>query len=213
MPQNILEVDFKMPETVYILAPGLNGRDVYDRIPGDGFVIVVNKGVMIPQVQKHLWMAEDFGLIDHCPWFVVVANIYIYADVPIEKPLPTPVFGQGKMTKQFPDVPYSYPSGPSMGHHPSFRINPNYLRGGATISCKALQLATIKGAKRIVLVGVDLHGRKYFDGTETASTLIKGDTWWCVKKFNRVIVNAKQTYGIEVVSLSPTALNIPIVAK
>jgi len=212
MPHNILQLKFNLnlPKAVYILAPGWNGRDSYKRIPADAFVIAVNKAVTIPGVHKHIWMAEDMGLVQAHPWFVKLANKLISENNPLLEPSPTPVFGEGKPTEMFPNVLYSYPSGPSMSMRPKYQINPNYLRGGCSIASKALQLAVIKGVKRVVLVGVDMHGRKYFDGTETASTMIKGDKWWCIDKFNAVIDNVKRRHGVSVVSLSPTALKIPV---
>jgi hypothetical protein len=211
--QDILKTEFRAPNTVYILAPGWNGRLVFDKIPEDAFVITVNKGVTVPAVQKHIWLAEDMGMITLHPWFDKFAKDLIRFNNGIMKPRPTPVFGKGKMTERYPDVPYYYEPGTTLGYRPNWQPQPGVLRGGATIASKALQLAVHKGAKRVVLVGVDMKGRKYFDGTKSISTMIDaGGKWWCLYKWDKLLGNVKRM-GVEVVSLSETALDVPVVVK
>ena len=66
---DILSIQFILPKRVYILAPGFEGREHFHRIPDDEFVIAVNGAIMIDEVpNKHIWMAEDTGLMDY-PWF------------------------------------------------------------------------------------------------------------------------------------------------
>ena len=238
MAIDILQTTFTVPETTYILAPGWEGRNYFNKIPHDAFVITVNYGVEIPRVQKHLWMAEDKKLPDYYSWFREATREYINKCYMLHEPWPTPVFDSGYLYQLYPNVPYIYKSGPPLANRlPTFKtgsreaqlvaqghkvnpamasydIIPGVLRGRATISSKAIQLAVQKGAKRIILVGVDMRGKKYFDERETRSghipkTSIDG-RWAFVPHFNMLIKNLSGK-GVEIVSLSPTALNVEMV--
>ncbi len=217
MALDILEINFKFPETVHILAPGLEGKSHWNRIPPDAFVIAVNYGIMIPRAQKHIWMAEDSSLPKLYAWFRDAAKDYIAKGYLLDEPYPTPVFDSGYMYEHFPNVPYTYNSGPHLSyqapHYHPFAIIPGLLRGYCTISAKAIQLAIQKGAKRIVLCGVDMRGKMYFDETVTESGYVKegfAGPWIFVPRFNEFLKYQKGE-GIEVVSLSPTALKVEVI--
>ena len=215
MAHDILKIDFKFPEEVYVLAPGLEGKAHYHRVPRDAFVIAVNYAIMISRVQKHIWIAEDSGLPKLYSWFRDAAKDYIAKAYLLEEPYPTPVFDAGYMYEKYPNVAYIYHSGPHLSyqqpHYKPFSLIPGLLRGYCTISSKAIQLAIHKGAKRIVLCGVDMHGAQYFDETVTASGYIgPSGNWIFVPRFNEFLKHLKAD-GIEVVSLSPTALNVEVI--
>jgi len=57
MAVDIFNADITVPSEVYIVAPGQNGRDYYDKIPSDAFIIVVNKAIELP-LQPWLWMCS-----------------------------------------------------------------------------------------------------------------------------------------------------------
>jgi len=222
MAIDILTTDHVFPNTVYILAPGYEGRKQYDRISDDAFVITVNKGFQIPNVHKNLWLAEDVGLLSFQPWFADAVRGVIAERNELMAPETTVVIDSGKMFTLFPDARYVYNSTPSYlnfgrnigdGTGP-YEMIPGCLRGRATISSKAMQLAVKKGAKRIILCGVDMQGDKYFDGSITKSGHISGGVaqgnWYFVPHFNKLVERLTMK-GIDVVSLSPTALSVEVI--
>jgi len=217
MAIDILTTDHVFPDTVYILAPGWEGRNEYGRIPGDAFVITVNKGFQIPDVQKHLWIAEDLNLLPLQPWFADTVREVIAQQNDLMAPETTPVFDGGKMYDIFPDLAYIYRSGPHLSypapHYHPYAIIPGLLRGYCSISSKAIQLAVQKGAKRVILCGVDMWGKMYFNEEVTESGRIRpggSGEWPFVARFNELLKWLKGE-GIEVVSLSPTALNLEVI--
>lgn len=212
-PPDILAHDSIFPPVVYILAPGRLGVSGYPLIPIDAFVICVNYAVSIPSVHKHIWLAEDKGLQEFTelhPWFKGAAKKYIDMNAPLFEPSPTPIFDSGVLFQLYRNVPYIYHSGTSMGHRPKYQMDRGRLRGGCTISCKAVQLAVQKGARTVVLVGVDMMGNQYWDNRETQSghNPDKG-AWWCVNKFNKFIVNLRKQ-GVDIWSLTPTRLDVEV---
>ncbi len=219
MALDILEIDFKFPETTYVLAPGLQGKAHWHRIPPDAFVVTVNYGIMIPRVQKHIWIAEDSSLPKLYTWFRDAARDYIAKAYLLEEPYPTPIFDSGYMYETYPNLPYIYHSGPHLSYHaPNYHpyaIIPGLLRGYCTISSKAIQLAVQKGSKRIVLCGVDMQGKQYFDETVTESGYVTGrfgSTWIFTERFNNFLEWLRGD-GIDIVSLSPTALDVEVVEE
>jgi hypothetical protein len=174
MPVNILSIKLAFPKQVYILAPGYNGCKKYGKIPADCFVIAVNKGIMIPRVRKHIWLAEDVGLVEQ-EWFIERAGRLMREMNYLYEPYATPVFDDGELYHHFPGVQYVYTSGKMLGKSPKWRITKTVLRGGLTIACKAMQLAIQKGSRDIIFCGVDMQGRRYFDDTETESGHIRDE--------------------------------------
>ena len=81
------------------------------------------------------------------------------------------------------------------------------LRGGATISCCALQLAWFLGADHITLVGVDMKGNRHYDGTVAATS----DRIWTQRGRFQVYIDILRSRGARIDSLSETALNVPVV--
>ena len=163
MPLDILQHPSTFPKVVYILAPGILGCDYWPRIPENAFVITVNKGILIPNIHKNIWMAEDMGLHRLYPWFDKMAKELIAANHPLMSPNPTPVFGDKHFLAMYPSVPYFYQVGPSLRRiKHRFNLDSTVLYGHATIAYKAVQLAAIKGAKLIILCGVDMMGEAVF---------------------------------------------------
>ena len=210
MSQDIFTADFAVTTPTYIIAPGWEGRDHYHKVPADAFTIAVNKGIQAP-CHHNIWLAEDMGMLKLHPWFEGRVESLIKLNEPPESYIATPVFGKGKMTKRFPRVKYHYESGSMLSSHPEHKPMPGVLRGGATIASKAAQLAFNKGCRHIILVGVDMRGRKYFDGTKTTSTMINDENlWWCVHKWKKLLANLR-VMRCKVESLSPTALDVGVV--
>ncbi|MEP0814585.1 MAG: hypothetical protein HRF49_07965 [bacterium] len=96
---------------------------------------------------------------------------------------------------------------PGKDFSPNFK-NP-LTSGGATIFGCALQLAFHKGCRAVVCVGIDMKGNGYYDGS--ANLYRPGGPWMHVPIVDAMIrtMQAKRP-DFRVYSLSPTALDIPI---
>lgn len=199
------EIARGIPECVYIVGSGPNGRDYWHQIPVDAHVIVVNKAVIIEGIPKTWWLCEDDTLPDQ-KWFVDCVQ-------KVQKPLR--IFRRcGRMQELFPskyvfthDAIWRTACRKYKGK-PKFQAPLTY--GGATISCRALQIAAMRGAKEIILVGVDMSNSLYFDGTEgdcEKEVRRKGE-WKQVKVFNQIIRWVIFNTDVKVRSLSETALNV-----
>lgn len=158
-----------------------------------------------------MWLCDD-GTLPGKEWFRVYAYYHINNAGELPDPTPTPVFSEGKLLETYPHVPY-YTRHMSGSMKQPYGPREGVLRGGASICGKALQLAYWLGAKRIVLIGVDMMKRAYHDDPEGKGCLAQmaaDDTWYQLPRFN-LHVQAIKARGVEVVSLSETAIDVPVV--
>jgi len=210
---DILQLDWKFPsDEVYILAPGPNGKAHYDRIPADAWVIGVNKAIMLrEQAPISIWLCAD-GTLPKQKWFVSEVNSIIQNNSPLsDSHITTPCFDAGALLRMYPDVPYHFRHGQALRKSPKFAPEQGVLRAGGSISAQAVQLAYWLGAKRIVLVGVDMAGGTYFDGMVNLNPRLLPDG---TSKHCRMLNGLCQwlkARGVDVVSLSPTALGVKAV--
>ena len=213
MSRDILKVDWKFPtDEVYILAPGPNGKDYYDCIPADAWVIGVNKAIMLrDKAPISIWLCAD-GTLPEQGWFDSIAKQVIGEKHPLAvSSSPTACFDKGELFTRYPDIPYYFCHGQTLRRSPRFAPEQGVLCSGGSISGQAAQLAYWLGAKRIVLVGVDMVGKTYFDGTDNINPRLLPDG---TSKHCRMLTGLCQwlkARGTETVSLSPTALNVPVV--
>lgn len=217
MSRDILKLGWKFPsDKVYVLATGPNGFDHYERIPKDAWVIGVNKAISINDVRRapvSIWLCAD-GTLPEQDWFKGIVNAVIHDVWPLSlSHLPTPCFSTGTLLDTYPDVPYYFTHGHTLREPPKFTPLEGLLRAGGSISGQAMQLAYWLGAKRIVLVGVDMVGSTYFDGTENINPRLMPDGISLHCRMMNGLCAWLKGQGVEVVSLSETALDIEIVAK
>ena len=93
-------------------------------------------------------------------------------------------------------------------------MNPLYncLRGGANSCGRALQLAYHKKAKRCILIGVDMEGKGYFDGTSNEhKRSMNPDGLWTQKYMLQRLVDGLRADGLEIVSMTKTRLDVEVV--
>jgi len=207
-----LQHPFTFPPEVYIIGTGPNGADHFAKAQTAQYVIACNKAITLEGIPKNIWLCDDRTLPDK-EWFRIYAYYYINNPGRIQDPTPTPVFSEGTLLEMYPRVPFytrhmsgsmKRPHGPRKG----------VLRGGASICGKALQLAYWKCAKRIVLVGVDMMHRAYHDdpdGQGCIAQMYTDGTWYQKERLDLHIKYIRGA-GVEVVSLSETALNVPVVS-
>ena len=202
MPTDIFDTDMNAPDDIYVVAPGPNGLEHIGRIPDDAFVIVVNKAIELPLSPK-LWMCSE-PLAGETGWFK--DNIDANKDIAC--------FWGEYLLKGCPDIAYYWESEEPLlmrgNTAPIFRA----LRRRATIAGQAVQLAYWLKAKRIIICGFDARGNTYYDGEPAGEgdsfEMRKGDWTWVVALMNPMIEWLKAA-GVEVVSLSETALGVEVI--
>ena len=202
MPTNIFDADLDVPDDVYVVAPGPNGLAHIGRILDDAFVIVVNKAIELP-LKPRLWMCSE-PLTGETEWFKdnIEANKSIAC------------FWAKYFIEEYPDIAYYWEHEEPLLTEADARPRQRTLRRRATIAGQAVQLALWLGAKRIILCGFDASGNTYYDGMPAGEgnsfKLRAGDWHWVIALMNPMI-RCMKTWGIEVVSLSKTAIDVEII--
>ena len=169
-----------------------------------------------PSIPLSIWLCADTTLSEQ-EWFQYEAPVTITCEFPLDNNLnPTPVFStsphsEKALTTLYPDVPYFFTHGRTLRESPAFGPEEGILRSGGSISAQAIQLAYWLGAKHIVLVGVDMEGSKYFDGTENLNPRLMDDGISLHCRMCNGLCQWLKVRGTDVVSLSPTKLQIPTV--
>ncbi len=201
-PQNILESNVRVPETVYIVAGGPKGMAHYHRIPKDGYIIVANKSVLIPNMQPSMWILNSMNEgIRH--WIGRAHKSFTGIRVFKES-------CQEKIPKNIRKTEYYIFSPNQDGNgEGNPRIPPGTLRAGGTVSGFSIQIAAHLGAREIILCGVDMSGQDYWDG-RTGNNRNHGEVWSYTETINKTISALQREYNLKVCSLSPTKLNVPI---
>ena len=167
-----------------------------------------------PCIPISIWLCADTTLPTQ-EWFQQEAKVTIACEFPLDNNLnPTPVFStsptDGKaLTHLYPDAPYYFPHGRTLRESPPFAPEEGVLRSGGSISAQAIQLAYWLGAKRIVLVGVDMTGDKYFDETENPAPCLRPDGTSKHLRMVQGLCDWLIAQGIEVLSIGKTALQVP----
>ena len=217
MAIDLLDNPTLVSRETYVVGTGPNGLAHLEKVKDAKFVIVVNRAVDYDWIPRHIWLCDD-GTLPQKEWFIKNALLYI-EHMTIEEsskllqPTPTPVFSEGKLLDAYPDVPYYVRHSPGFYADPP-GCHPGVLRGGTSVGGKGVQLAYHLGAKRIILCGIDMQGKAYANDPEghgCNANLRQGGIWAQKDNFNRLIKWLGEK-GVEVVSLSDTALDVPIVA-
>jgi len=193
---DIHNAGLKMPDTVYILGSGINGRQHYADIPASAYVVAVNKAVTIKgEFKVSAWVVLDPAVIKS-DWYSSASKAFggirIFSSDPAEL-LDDPA-------KHFKFALAS----PCRG---KWEPDPVGLRVGGTVGSAALEIAALCGAKHVILCGFDLSGDKYFDGTIVKDDR-HADVWAARDIFDNTIAYY-QGRGIEIETLSETKLTRP----
>ena len=178
-------------KTVYIVCPGKNGADHYDKIPHRAFTICVNKGIECVKFPD-LWMVAD----SECPkadWWA-------------------PAFKRHKhklcLIEGFPGLKskWYFKRGDQLKPD-DVTMQDGIIRTGASIGACAIQMAYQLGASKIVLVGMDMEGCEYYDGTDSSYTRRRGQVWNTINRVNALVMHLYDQ-GIRIESMSKTAIQI-----
>jgi len=171
-----------------------------------------------PCVPLSIWLCADTTLPKQ-KWFTDEVDTVIGCEFPLDNNLnPTPVFSTSPsrdvaLTQLYPNVPYFFHHGYTLRADPKFAPLEGMLRAGGNIGMQAVQLAYWKGAKRIILVGFDMTGSTYFDGTENINPRLLPDGTSKHLRMANGLCQWLAARGTEVVSLSPTALKVKTISK
>ena len=167
----------------------------------------------VSSIPLAFWLCADTTLSTQ-KWFTDEVQVTIDCGFDIDNSLnPTPIFSTSPtkniaLTKVYPDVPYYFTHGYSLRERPAFVPLEGMLRAGGSISAQAIQLAYWLGAKRIILVGVDMAGKTYFDDTENSNPNLKADGTSKHLRMTQGLCDWLLAEGIEIISLSETALKV-----
>lgn len=206
MTTDILTADLDWAgRDVYVVGSGPNVKGHYGKIPRyeDAKTIVINKAVGVSPRSSY-WLCIASNLIAE-------RYFHEYMFESMERGILIPILAPGPLLDAYPEAPYTFTES-----HPlslgDFAILPGTLRRGAgTVGC-ALQLAHQKQAKRCILVGVDMHGRGYFDGTENAAkqSIHPDGTWTQLPMLQRMVDWCKGN-GMGVVTMTETKLDVEMI--
>jgi hypothetical protein len=201
---NIFQTNYSMPETVYIVATGPNGRDHLAKIPSGAYVIAVNGAVLIPDRISDItwrvaaWVVGDWRATEKEYWRTAdrtFRGVRIFSDQVIDK---HPIQGTKSQT---------YITGlvrTALDDRDHWTPASDAIRPDCTVVGAALDVAYRKGARRTVLVGADMSGDDYYDGTRNPS-VDHGDTWSQRDRLDEQI-RWMQDHGCQVESMSDTRL-------
>jgi hypothetical protein len=191
-------------DTIYVLAPGPNGKEHWKNIPEDAFVIVVNKAIELVYDDKFkysdcLWLVAELSAQDTV-WFP--RHKKEYKDILVVGRALIDVGGM-REDEYYKMFDY-YGSFPNQGTG----MVSNCLNSKGTVSCMATQLAFYMGAKKIVLCGVDMFDDKFYDGTFGFYKGMRHNTPWHghICNFGSIIRQMRMKRNVEIVSLSETKL-------
>ena len=190
---------------VFILGSGPNGAGHYGNLPnGDvADVIAVNRAVIVAPLFAY-WLCITSG---------VLSERYFHEHMVehMESGTSDPILAEGRLTEAYPETPYHVTLAHPIGHD-SYNVIPGHIRRGAGTVGAALHIAHQKQAKRCILIGVDMHGRGYFDGTENKAkgSIHPDGTWTQLTALQRVVDWCKGN-GMDVVSMSETKLKLEMI--
>ena len=206
MPTDILHTDISFKgQDVYIIGSGPTAKEGALRMPAIATTIVVNRAVLLEHIKPDYWLCATPALARE-QWF---------QDVMDNSPSVPVIARYGDLLEKYPDIPYYFHPGASLWSEPHmpFGCIEGYLRGGASAPARAMQLAWFKEAARCILVGADMRGDGYFDGTRNEHkhrTMDKDGYWLELPYFQRLIEWVKGRV-MEVFSLTPTAVDVEVI--
>lgn len=192
-------------EKVCVVAPGPNGKSHYHEIPDDYSIIVVNKAIMIEEVNPDWWVIAHADT----SWF----------HTPDEQYTGIRVYSHGIQDyiteaayKVSENLIYCFVAEEEPLQEEVVLPVEGCIRYGASVSAMAIQMAYNFGAKEILLCGVDMSGNGYWDKSENEdpnALEIHGEIWDSVKRLNPLLEYMQNELNVKISTLSKTQLNVP----
>ena len=202
---DILGSGIDLGNKVCVVAPGPNGLDLYKEIPSDYSIIVVNKAILIEEINPDLWVVAH----SDNSWFEEANRQYqglrAYRDVI----LPT----INKTTLElYTDKSHSFKLEETQLQVDKILPIDGFIRRGGTISGIAIQLAYNLGVRDILLCGVDMSGNNYWDNSENEDKNVRhmhGAIWDGAIKLDPLLNHMLNELNVKITTLSKTTLNVP----
>jgi len=209
---DVLKKGLTFPEHVVIIGSGPNGRDGYDKIHDEDFVIALNGAIDCP-VPITIWAAQDPTLFRK-EYFINGMRRLYDADLDISmsaigKGHIVPVMEQTMVASHFPWVICTF----QIQRRPLLSVGdlalkrPDRLRVGCTVAGTMIQMAYLCGARRITLCGIDMFGSIYWDGSPH-SHLDRKDKEWGNAPVLNALLRHYEGLGMNFTTLSKTALEV-----
>lgn len=192
---DITETNLLNRDIVYVVGPGPNGVAAYNKIPKDSMVIACNMAIMAP-IPTKIWICEDSS-IPTKNWFKTSLN---RNDV-------VRVFSDSISKIAHSDYGFYHRGIWKRGEDPEYIKGETF--GGASVSCRAVQFAAMSGASKIALVGVDMSGMKYFDGSMNKMHR-DGGIWDVAQAFDEIIRWLARNTPSKIYTLTETMLREPM---
>lgn len=232
MITDILKTDIDWEgQDVYVVGSGpnatpymlTNSQDVpVECLPLYSIIIACNASVRCRNVPK-VWLCAT-PVLAQLDWFNNAMRSY---SVPYST-RPSYIVGRyGEWLKNYPVFTHYFHPGSSLWAEATrdaatnsvrsvtkyFGCTKGYLRGGASAVARGVQLAWFKRAKRCILIGADMKGRVYFDGTmnETKRNTMDSEGYWYELPFFNELIKWVKKRDMDVVSLTETALDVEVI--
>jgi len=206
---DIFRSGLSLGEKVCIVAPGPNGKDHYHEIPQDFSIIVVNKGVLIEELNPNWWVISH----TNTDWFQIADKQYtgirVYNDCNAQS------LGNAALVNS-KDKIYTYSAEDEPLTENKVLPVKGCIRFGASVSAMAIQIAYNCGAAEILLCGVDMSGNSYWDKTENDEVEVQdlhGVVWDSVKRLNPLLKHMRNELNVNICTLSKTQLDLPFYLK
>jgi predicted O-methyltransferase YrrM len=194
--KDIFSNPVQFPREVYIVAPGERALQGVVRIPAGAFIIAVNRAPEIPGLNPHVWIVADANA-PALEWFKRIESTFT---------------GRRFFVRQIAE---------KIGYEPAavfeaawqkwgeYRPTPRAFNVQGTITGMAIEIAIQCGARRIVLVGADMFGDRYFDGTSTGATDQNHKMKHCpAADYITAMIRYYRARGIDFATLTETAIDI-----
>lgn len=199
---DIFDSDFRLPHHVCILAPGPNGFGRYDKI-GSTYTIAVNYGITIP-VHIDAWLVGDWWSIQK-PWFPISDKGWFGQRLFVA--------GLAERCENWHEDDLKFElvkrrGGIKRGYGAERDRLTDKFRPDETSVGIAIDLAYRFGARKIDLIGVDMQGWEYYDGTQSTCESCDRSGVWIFCEMVMDVIEWHQNKGVAFRSLSPTALRV-----
>ena len=193
----------KLPEEVFIVGSGPNGRDAFKTIPERACCIGLNSAVLLWRKWDY-WFAFDHRIPDS-DWWVDAVRVKKAVKI-FGARLANRIWSNIDVFPRVePDYFYRYDPGMSGASFVPGQplLIPGVLRGLTVAGC-ALQFAHYGGAKQVTLCGIDMMGQQHIDGHVNIDKVYLGEWPWA-KNLSKLCAHFN-SIGMKVRTISKTAL-------
>jgi len=190
-------------DTVVIVGSGPNGNTNFHKIPDDAYVIACNLAIANPIIKPNAWCVVDPKCFDK-HWFIEAQKTFV---------------GDRIFRHDFPEEMLSKPDTYTVDHENGLsrktdKFFPEFgqIKAGGTVCATALQIAYWFAQTHIIrLIGVDMNGKGYFDGSKGKMPIFKNGRWSVSADIIDAVVQWMIAEGCDIKSYSPTEINVEVI--